>query len=473
MFFNNHNHTPYSSALCGFKDAISTIESLIDRAVELNMKGLSITEHEGVSSHLNAINYVEKGKKDGSIPENFTLGLGNEIYLVSRNIVEEARENNGRIKFYHLILTAKDKIGHQAIRELSSMAWENSFNYRGILRRPTYKDDFVNCILKYQGHLICSTACLGSEYSELVLKYCEEETPQNKQAIVDYLNFMYKLFKDDFYIEIQPALNDEQEMYNKKAIQIAKACNIKVIITTDTHFTLAEDRLAHSIFLNSGDGDRETDLFYKYCYLQNIDEIYENLHYLPKEQVNEFLNNTLELANKIESYTLAGTPFVPDAHIPEYTPLNHFKDWYDKCPYIYKFASSTHDIDRYFLYLIEKGFIEKNRTFTEDYMARIEVELEQVWEISEYLQTRLSNYYCLVLEIIEEAWKTSLVGVGRGSSGCYEILFLADLTTISGYDYGLDWWRHICKERASSGLPKIKVSILGSINLVNCANRCA
>ena len=46
-------------------------------------------------------------------------------------------------------------------------------------RRPTYKDDFVNCILKYQGHLICSTACLGSEYSELVLKYCEEETVFN------------------------------------------------------------------------------------------------------------------------------------------------------------------------------------------------------------------------------------------------------------------------------------------------------
>lgn len=467
-YFSSHIHTDISSALCGFKDAISTIEGVVDRAVEFGLRGIAITEHEGVSSHMNAISYIEKGKKEGTIPETFSLGLGNEIYLVNREEVKELREKNEKIKFYHLILIAKDKIGHQAIRELSSMAWENSFNYRGILRRPTYSDDFINTILKYKGHLMCSTACLGSKFSELTLTYVKEENTENKQAILNYLNFMYKLFGDDFYIEIQPASasNEEQISYNKKAIQIAKACGIKIIITTDVHFVDKQDRLAHKIFLNSGDGDREVDDFYESCYLQPLEDIYEYLNYLSKEEVNTYLNNTLEMADKIESYSLSGTPFVPDAHIPLYEPLNHFKDWYDKCPYIYKFTSSTHDIDRYFLYLIEKGFIEKNRTFTDDYMARIETELEQVWEISEYLQTRLSNYYCLVLEIIEEAWNTSLVGVGRGSSGCFEILYLCDITTISGYDYGLDWWRHICKERASSGLPCF---ILGNENLVNCA----
>lgn len=452
-YFSSHIHLDTSSALCGFKDAISTIEGVVDRAVELGLKGISITEHEGISSHMNAISYIEKGKKEGSIPEDFKLGLGNEIYLVNREEVNNLRKNNERIKFYHLILIAKDKIGHKAIRELSSMAWENSFMYRGILRRPTYSDDFVNTILKYKGHLICSTACLGSKFSELTLNYCKEENATNKQHILDFLNFMYKLFGNDFYIEIQPAHNEEQILYNKKAIQIANACKIKTIITTDVHFVDKQDRLAHKIFLNSGDGDREVDDFYESCYLQPVEDIYDYLNYLDKEEVDVYLNNTLDIADKIEHYSLSGTPFVPNASIPEYTPLNHFKDWYDKCPYIYKFASSKHDIDRFFLYLIEKGFIEKNRDFTDDYMARIEIELEQIWEISEYLQIRLSNYYCLVLEIIEESWKTSLVGVGRGSSGCFEVLYLCDITTISGYDYNLDWWRHICKERASSGLP--------------------
>ena len=454
MYFGIHNHTDFSSSACGFKDAISTIDSLVSRAVELGLKGICITEHEFIGNHLNAINYVKDGKENGTIPTEFILGLGNEIYLVNREEVEKARENNDKIKFYHLILVAKDKIGHKALREMSSRAWENSFTYRGIHRRPLYSDEFVEFMLKYKGHICVSTACLGSKFSELVLNYVNEETQANKESIVNYLNFMYKLLGDDFYIEIQPANNEEQIAYNKKALQIAKVCNIKAIITTDTHFTNKEDRLAHKIFLNSGDGDREVDDFYESCFLQSVEDIKEYLSYLEEETIDTLLKNTLDIADKIEEYTLADSPFVPDAHIPEYKPIYLFKEWYDKCPYIKKFASSPHNIDRYFLHLIEEGFIERKRVFTEDYMKRIDIELEQVWEISEYLQTRLSNYYCLVAEIIEEAWNTSLVGTGRGSSGCFEILYLCKgITQISGYDYGLDYWRHITKERASSGLP--------------------
>lgn len=466
MYFGMHNHTDFSSSACGFKDAISTIESLVDRAVELKMKGITITEHEFIGNHLNAINYVNEGKENGTIPDDFVLGLGNEIYLVNRATVEEAQEQNEKIKFYHLIVIAKDEIGHRALREMSSRAWENSFTYRGINRRPLYTDEFVDFILKYKGHLCVSTACLGSKFSELVLEYVNNETQENKQAIIDYLNFMYKLLGEDFYIEIQPSNSEDQKLYNTKAVQIANVCKIKTVITTDTHFTDKQDRLAHKIFLNSGDGDREIDDFYESCYIQSVDEIKEYLNYLDDSSIETFLNNTLEVADKLSSYTLADTPFVPDAHIPDYTPIELFKDWYKECPYIEKFASSEHKIDRYFLHLIEEGFLERKRNFSADYMKRIDTELEQVWEISEYLKTRLSNYYCLVLEIILEAWNTSLVGVGRGSSGCFEILYLCGITQISGYDYGLDYWRHITKERASSGLPKL--SILGSINLVNC-----
>ena len=73
-YFGIHNHTDYSNAsVCG-KDSITTIETLIDTAVSLGLKGVAITEHGIVSSHFNAIEYVREGKEKGTIPDDFVLG---------------------------------------------------------------------------------------------------------------------------------------------------------------------------------------------------------------------------------------------------------------------------------------------------------------------------------------------------------------------------------------------------------------
>ena len=103
---HEHVHTDYSNLR--LTDSINKVQAVIDKAVSLGNKGIAITDHESVSGHVQALIRVKQGKKDGKIPEDFKLILGNEIYLV--NSMEEVKDNyqSGVTKFWHFILLAKD-----------------------------------------------------------------------------------------------------------------------------------------------------------------------------------------------------------------------------------------------------------------------------------------------------------------------------------------------------------------------------
>ena len=123
-------------------------------AIELGLSGIAITDHECLSGHMEVNQYAQKIKEKHP---NFTIALGNEIYLVD--------ERKSGIKYYHFILVAKDAIGHKALRELSSTAWYNSYVDRGMERVPITKSELSTIMKKYRGHIVASTACMGGELS--------------------------------------------------------------------------------------------------------------------------------------------------------------------------------------------------------------------------------------------------------------------------------------------------------------------
>ena len=119
--FLNHSHTVFSNFR--LRDAINKPEDLLDYALEIGLKGITITDHEILSGHFKAYQHIEKNKEKF---KDFKLAFGNEIYLVDKEDVEWARENNDKIPFYHFILIAKNQNGYKALKELSSKAWSNS-----------------------------------------------------------------------------------------------------------------------------------------------------------------------------------------------------------------------------------------------------------------------------------------------------------------------------------------------------------
>ena len=147
-YFGIHNHTMYSNIR--LLDCINRHQDLIDKAIELGLSGIAITDHECLSAHVEVNQYAKKIKEKHP---DFVIVLGNEVYLV------DARESG--IKYYHFILAAKDALGHKALRELSSIAWYNSYVDRGMERVPITKDELRKIMSKYKGHVVASTACMG------------------------------------------------------------------------------------------------------------------------------------------------------------------------------------------------------------------------------------------------------------------------------------------------------------------------
>lgn len=134
-------------------------------------------------------------------------------------------------------------------------------------------------------------------------------------------------------------------------------------------------------------------------------------------------------------------------------------------------SESADEQDRYLLKLIEDGFEEKLKTseLTREafhkILNRINVELGELWEISQKLNQSMSSYYITVREIINIIWDDecggdSLVGAARGSAAGYLVNYLLDNTQINPMQYDLPHWRHIHKSRPD--LPDIDIDTEGS-----------
>lgn len=481
-----HNHTDKSNH--EYRDSIIPVEQLIDIALELGHTGVGITDHGVLSSHVKGIKHLEKLKKDIDKKiekepfnvllqqekdkiDNFKLGLGTEIYLVNKEEIDLARENNESTKFYHLVLLAKNKIGHKALREISTRSWEESFHHRGLKRTPTYKEDLQEIVNKYKGSVVATSACLGSEFARLVMDYSALPSKENQIRVEQFLRYMLDLFGEDFYIELQPALEDntDQECYNRLALDIAVHYGVKAIVATDAHYQRPEKRFAHRVFLNSQNAEREVDSFYGATFIMTIEEIKSMMPYFSEEQINWLLANTQDIANKIENYDLANPTQVPQAKTEyDYNHTSKLANVIDLTGYDYikLYLTSEHLIDKILIQQIEKGLERKNISWTKEVLERVNRELGSLWEISKQLKQRLSSYYVLTQFITELMWRTSLVGVSRGSAGAYFIAYAIDITQINPMDVkGTDGmvlpsWRHISEERPE--LPDIDLDTQAS-----------
>ena len=334
--FEIHFHSEYSNLR--LLDCINKIPESINFAKEMGLAGMAITDHEALSGHIQA-NIIAQDLED------FKIALGNEIYLTDTR-------DKGQ-KYYHFILIAKDAAGHRQLRELSSLAWLNSYYDRGMERVVTLKQDLINIIKQNPGHLIASTACLGGELSSNILimesaRKIEDirTAEESKTNIVNFVLTMKELFGEDFYFEVAPAANKEQIIVNKKMAELSKVFNIKMVIGCDAHYLSKGDRFVHKAFLNSKGGEREVDDFYEYSYLQTEEEIIENLTPSIVDLYEDMCKNSMEIWNKIENYSLLHSQQIPKVDVFNY-PIHHTsKEWHDKYPVLASLYESPDKVER-------------------------------------------------------------------------------------------------------------------------------
>ena len=420
-----HNHTHASNLR--LRDCIIRENELIDYAIELGHEVVAFTEHDSVSNVIKIEKYYKKIKEKNP---NFKVILGNEIYLC-RNGLSKETFVKGQDRFYHFILLAKDSIGHQQIREISTRAWLRSWMNGKMRRVPTYYQDLVEIIGKNPGHVIGSTACLGGALPTQLLKQSVTNDLNLMEKIKIWIMQMDNIFgHGNFFFELQPSHNNEQIYVNRKLIELSVEFDIPYIITTDSHYLKTEDRNIHKAYLNAQNGDREVDDFYATTYMMNTEEL-ESYMKLTEEELQFAYQNILNIKNMCEDYSLMKPLKIPELKWKEHKAYA-VDNFYSDIPWLSKFIYSDFSGDRELaLAIIEKISTDKSLQNKEAY-AEINQNLEATWVSSEVNKTHWSSYFLNLEKIIDVCWEAgTLIGPGRGSGVGFILLYILGITQIN------------------------------------------
>ncbi|WP_302951453.1 DNA polymerase III subunit alpha [Leyella stercorea] len=308
-FIHLHVHTYYS-----ILDGQSPVEKLVDKAVANGMRGMAITDHGNMFGVKELYNYCNKinGKLKEQGKEPFKPIFGCEMYVARRTKADRVKEK-GDAGGYHLIVLAKNYHGYKNLIKLVSRAWVDGFYSKPRTDRADLE--------KYHEDLIVCSACIAGEVPAKILK---GDIPGAREAIEWYKS----IFGDDYYLELQrhevkdpnQRANREtfplQQRANKEILKLAKEYGIKVVCTNDCHFVDQENAEAHDHLLCLSTGKELNDptrmLYSKQEWFKTREEMNEIFADVP-----EALSNTLEILDKVETYSIDHSPIMPFFPIPE------------------------------------------------------------------------------------------------------------------------------------------------------------
>ncbi|MDY0280418.1 MAG: DNA polymerase III subunit alpha [Salinivirgaceae bacterium] len=407
-FTHLHVHSHYSVL-----DGASHINKLISRVKELGMDSIALTDHGSM--------YGIKEFHQVALKEGIKPILGMESYVARRTRHDKEGKKDG--SGYHLILLAKNKIGYKNLIKLSSQAFVDGFYYRPRIDRELLE--------KHHEGLIASSACLGGEVAQMIMK-------QGEDAADEPIQWYKNLFGDDFYLEIMlhPA-NDptvrfdvyENQLKVNEAIQrLAIKHDVKVIATNDVHFVMEEDADSHDHLLCITTGQKKDDPTRMRYTRQEFLKSREQMESLFPD-FKEALDNTREITDKIEAYELNSAPIMPDFPLPE---------GYDNPADYLRHIS------------MEGAFERWGNPLPVDIDERMNFELDTI------INMGFPGYFLIVADFIAKAREMGvLVGPGRGSAAGSAVAYACKITNIDPIKYDLLFERFLNPDRIS--MPDIDI----------------
>ena len=424
-----HNHSHFSNQT--LRDCINTVESLMDLAVELGHECVALTDHETISGYIKAEKYYKKIKEKNP---DFKLIRGNEIYL-TRNGLTAKNYDKTKDRYFHFILLAKDLEGYKQICELSTRAWQRSYMSRRQRRRPTYYQDLKDIVKPNQGHLIASSACLGSQLDKFLLRYMDTGDEEYFNTARRWCEYIEDIFgSGNFYLELQPSDSKEQIFVNKQLIRLSDMLGIDYIITTDSHYGRPEDAAIHEAFLNSQDGDREVKSFYATTYMMTDEEIRSFFPYLSTEQIEAAYSTIRYIKDECEDFSILKPLKIPSL------PWRKFKlrtqqeifDYTLDMPHLANFVTSPHEADRQLVFALIDGIEEHKDLQNQEAYKALDECLSMTWESSQVNKAQWSAYFLNLQKIIDECWNAgTLVMPARGSGMGFVLLYALDIIQIN------------------------------------------
>ena len=375
---------------------------------------------------------------------------------------------------YPLIVLAKNYHGYKNLIKLVSRAWVDGFYSKPRTDRADLE--------KYHEDLIVCSACIAGEVPAKILK---GDIPGAREAIEWYKS----IFGDDYYLELQrhevkdpnQRANREtfplQQRANKELIKLAKEYGIKVVCTNDCHFVDQENAEAHDHLLCLSTGKELNDptrmLYSKQEWFKTREEMNEIFADVP-----EALSNTLEILDKVETYSIDHSPIMPFFPIPEefgteeetrkrISPEELFREFttdengkeimsHEEAE---KKIKKLGGIDKLYRIKFEADYLAKlaydgakrlyGEPLTDEVYERIKFELHIMKTMG------FPGYFLIVQDFINSAQDELgvMVGPGRGSAAGSVVAYCLGITKIDPIKYDLLFERFLNPDRIS--LPDI------------------
>jgi DNA polymerase-3 subunit alpha len=423
-----HVHTHYS-----LFDGIATPEEYIDRAVELGMPAIAITDHGTLSGH-RELHRIAKAKGIKPI-------LGVEGYMCQdRFDTRDKSERDGDLDlvYNHIVLLAKNKIGLENLNKINEIAWTE-----GYFKKPRFDFEVLE---KYSEGIIVTSACPSS----VLVKALEN----NEFAVAKkHIEWFKRVFNDDYYIEVMP--HNPAEI-NKQLIALADEFKIKVVVTPDCHHSSTDQKEIQEfkLLLNTHVKIDKEHTFEKSKKKENmmerLDYLYGedrqitfnkfDIHLLTYEEMKsameaqgidrpDIYENTLAVAEKVTDYGI--------------------QEGLDLLPVQYK------NPDKELKELALAGLEERGLSDNQEYLDRLDEELKVIKD------KKFGPYFLVVRNMITWAKKEGImVGPGRGSAAGSLLCYALKITDIDPIKHKLLFFRFINPER--NDFPDIDTDIQDS-----------
>ena len=507
-FVHLHVHSQYS-----LLDGQASIQKLVDKAIADGMPGIALTDHGNMFGVKEFFNYVskknserknkikdakalierlengtatdaEKGEDEAealakarvaldALPKAEFKGIiGCEVYVARRRLFnKEGKEDQSG---YHLILLAKNMKGYKNLIKIVSKGYTEGFYMRPRTDRVELE--------KYHEGLICCSACIGGEIPRHI-------RTDNFEKAEEAIQWHKSVFGDDYYFELQlhkatveranHEAYHEQVKVNKHLIEYSKKFGVKLMCSNDVHFVDEEHAEAHDRLICLGTGrdldDPKRMLYSKQEWMKTTAEMNELFADVP-----EALRNTVEILNKVETYSIDHAPIMPTYAIPEeFGTEEGYRQKYTEKDLFDEFTQDENGnvvmSEEEAKKKIEKlgGYDKLYRIKLEaDYLAKLAMDgaVKRYGEdMSEETRTRLKfelhimktmgfpGYFLIVQDFIRAAREELdvSVGPGRGSAAGSAVAYCLGITQIDPIAYDLLFERFLNPDRIS--LPDIDI----------------
>lgn len=392
-FAHLHCHTHYS-----LLDGASRVPELMERVKSQGMNAVAITDHGNLYG---AVDFFSEATAAGINPI-----LGYEAYVAPAARTEREARGRGDAGF-HLTLLAKNNIGFKNLMKMASAAYLEGYYYV-----PRIDKELLEA--HHEG-IICLSGCASSEFSEMILK------EQMDQA-TELARWFAKMFKDDFYVEIQNNGLDIQKLCCEGAVDIANKLGLPLVATCDAHYLTKDDAPAHDVLLCVNTSKLRSDPNrIRYGSDQFFVRSPEEMYALFPDHAAA-VKRSQEIADGCDVKLDFKT-----RHFPAFTPPK------EKTP------------DAYLRELCEQGLIERYGAKPSDAaMARFEHELGIISRMG------FASYFLIVWDFVRFARERGIPASARGSACGAIVAYVLRLSDVCPLEYDLLFERFLDPNRSEA-----------------------